>query len=60
MKKDQITFLLLSILTTCAIIGVGISISLQSILVFSLSILTATICCGFGFSLRKKLRSQSN
>ncbi|QOY34323.1 DUF5325 family protein [Anaerobacillus isosaccharinicus] len=57
MKKEQLTFLLLAFVTTFSIVGVGISISLGSILVFSLSILAATICCGVGFSLRKKLAS---
>jgi hypothetical protein len=59
-KKEQIIFLFLAILTTFSIVGIGISISLGSILVFSLSILTATICCGIGFSLRKKRATEAN
>ncbi|OIJ13300.1 hypothetical protein BKP37_12435 [Anaerobacillus alkalilacustris] len=60
MKKEQVIFLLCAIFTTIAIVGIGISISLGSILVFSLSIITATICCGVGFSLRKKLAQESS
>lgn len=59
MTKLQIIFLLLAFLTTMAIIGIGISISLGSLLVFSLSVVTAAICCGVGFSLRKRNANQN-
>ncbi|OIJ09757.1 hypothetical protein BKP35_14795 [Anaerobacillus arseniciselenatis] len=60
MKKEQIIFLLCAIFTTFSIIGIGISIALESLLIFSLSILLATICCGVGFTLRKKLAASTN
>ncbi|MCT8139078.1 DUF5325 family protein [Anaerobacillus sp. CMMVII] len=59
MKKEQFIFLILAIVTTFSIVGIGISISLRSILVFSLSILLTTICCGIGFTLRKKRANQA-
>ncbi|WNF35602.1 DUF5325 family protein [Bacillaceae bacterium IKA-2] len=55
MKKEQFIFLLCALFTTISLIGIGISISLESMVIFSLSIATTIICIGIGFSLKKKL-----
>ncbi|MFV8826995.1 DUF5325 family protein [Alkalihalobacterium sp. APHAB7] len=56
MKKENILFLTLAIVTVIGIMAIGVAIAERSILIGLLSLLGITAACGMGFSLRKKLR----
>ncbi|MDE5413121.1 DUF5325 family protein [Alkalihalobacterium chitinilyticum] len=56
MKKENILFLTLAIVTVIGIMAIGVAIAERSILIGILSLLGITVACGMGFSLRKKLR----
>ena len=56
MKKENILFLTLAIITVIGIMGIGIAIAERSILIVTISLLGIFIAMRIGFSLRKKLR----
>lgn len=55
MKQIKWSFLLLALLATSCIVGVGISVGLRSIVGVIICSLATVFCFGAGFSLKKKL-----
>ncbi|WP_042349078.1 DUF5325 family protein [Bacillus massiliigorillae] len=55
--KYKLLFLLLALLATSSMAGVGISIAYRSIIGIILSILAVIIVMGMGFSTKAKLRT---
>ena len=56
MKKENILFLTLAIITVVCIMAIGVAIAERSLIIAALALIGITIACGIGFSLRKKLR----
>jgi len=56
MKKENVLFLLLAIITVLCIMSIGVAIAERSPLIAVFAIIGAFIATGIGFSLRKKLR----
>ncbi len=56
MKKENILFLTLSIVTVICIMAIGVAIAEKSLLIAVLAIIGIFIATGLGFSLRKKRR----
>lgn len=58
MKKENVLFLILAILTVFGIMAIGVAIAERSFLIALISLAVIIFACGIGFSLRKKLREQ--
>ncbi|WP_017727147.1 DUF5325 family protein [Halalkalibacterium ligniniphilum] len=56
MKKENVMFLLLAIITVVCIMAIGVAIAERSLLIAFLAFAGVFIACGIGFTLRKKLR----
>ncbi|WP_026089283.1 DUF5325 family protein [Bacillus sp. AP8] len=56
MMKQKLFFLLLSLLASASMAGIGISIAYRNIFGIILCILALCGVMGFGFSMKKKLR----
>ncbi|MFC0558755.1 DUF5325 family protein [Halalkalibacter alkalisediminis] len=59
MKKENVLFLLIAIISVICIMSIGVAIAERSILIAVLSIAGVVIATGLGFTLRKKLRETS-
>lgn len=58
MKKENVLFLMLAILTVFGIMAIGVAIAERSAMIGLFSFAVIAFACGIGFSLRKKLREQ--
>lgn len=56
MKKENVLFLSLAIITVICIMSIGVAIAERSPLIGLLAIIGVFIATGLGFTLRKKLR----
>ncbi|WP_078391622.1 DUF5325 family protein [Shouchella patagoniensis] len=54
MKKENVLFLTLSIITVICIMGIGVAVAERSLPIAIVSILGIFLSMGLGFSLRKK------
>lgn len=54
--KQKLFFLMLSLLASCSMAGIGISVAYRSIVGIILCILVLCAVMGFGFVTKKKLR----
>ncbi|ARK31154.1 DUF5325 family protein [Halalkalibacter krulwichiae] len=59
MKKENLLFLLLAIISVICIMSIGVAIAERSILIAFLSIAGVIIATGLGFTLRKKVRESN-
>ncbi|WP_096199201.1 DUF5325 family protein [Bacillus sp. FJAT-45350] len=59
MKKENIMFLLLAVITVICIMGIGIAVAERSLLITLLSLIGIFIATGLGFNLKKKLRESN-
>lgn len=60
MKKENVLFLLLAIITVIGIMAIGIAIAERSILIAILAFVSIFVATGLGFTLRKKLRESED
>lgn len=60
MKKENILFLLLAVITVLCIMSIGVAIAERSTLIGVLAFIGILIAMGLGFNLRKKLRESSD
>ncbi|WP_088104958.1 DUF5325 family protein [Halalkalibacter urbisdiaboli] len=60
MKKENIWFMLLAILTVLCIMSIGVAIAERSIIIALLATAGMIISTGLGFSLRKKVRESQD
>lgn len=54
MKKENILFLLLSIITVICIMAIGVAIAEKSIFIAGIALIGIVVSMGLGFSLKKK------
>ncbi|MCM3759298.1 YlaF family protein [Alkalihalobacillus oceani] len=59
MKKENMLFLLLAVITVLCIMSIGVAIAERSTLIGFLAFIGILIAMGLGFNLRKKLRESS-
>ncbi|TWI55830.1 DUF5325 family protein [Halalkalibacter nanhaiisediminis] len=59
MKKENVLFLALAVITVICIMSIGVAIAERSIIIALLAIAGVFIATGLGFTLRKKLRESS-
>ncbi|MCM3713052.1 DUF5325 family protein [Halalkalibacter oceani] len=60
MKKENMLFLLLAVITVLCIMSIGVAIAERSTLIGILAFIGILIAMGLGFNLRKKLRESSD
>lgn len=60
MKKENIIFLILSIISVAFVSSIGIAISIPSTTLAIIGILGTILTMGLGFSLKKKWREKGN
>lgn len=56
MKKENVLFLSLALVTVICIMAIGVAIAERSIFIAFLSLVGITATCGVAFSYKKKLR----
>ncbi|UOE92987.1 DUF5325 family protein [Alkalihalobacillus sp. LMS39] len=56
MKKENLLFLTLAIVTVICIMAIGIAIAERSIVIALLAVIGMVVATGLGFTLRKKIR----
>ncbi|WP_026674436.1 DUF5325 family protein [Alkalihalobacterium bogoriense] len=56
MKKENLLFLTLAIVTVICIMAIGIAIAERSIVIALLAVIGMIVATGLGFTLRKKIR----
>lgn len=59
MKKENVLFLLLAIISVICIMSIGVAVAERSLLIALLSIAGVVIATGLGFTLRKKVRESN-
>ncbi|GAE33801.1 DUF5325 family protein [Halalkalibacter akibai] len=59
MKKENVLFLLLAIISVICIMSIGVAIAERSLLIAILAIAGVVIATGLGFTLRKKVRESN-
>lgn len=59
MKKENVLFLLIAIISVICIMSIGVAIAERSLLIAVLSIAGVIIATGLGFTLRKKVRESN-
>ncbi|WP_100373346.1 DUF5325 family protein [Bacillus sp. FJAT-45037] len=59
MKKENVLFLLLAIITVLCIMSIGVAVAERSMIIALLSLVGITIALFLGISLRKKRREVS-
>jgi FtsH-binding integral membrane protein len=59
MKKENVLFLLLAVITVICIMSIGVAVAEKSILIAILAVAGIFIATGLGFTLRKKIRESN-
>ncbi|GAE29923.1 DUF5325 family protein [Alkalihalobacillus hemicellulosilyticus] len=60
MKKENVLFLLLAVITVICIMSIGVAVAEKSMLIFILSIIGIFLAMRLGFTLKKKLNEREN
>ncbi|MCK0470602.1 DUF5325 family protein [Halalkalibacter sp. APA_J-10(15)] len=60
MKKENVLFLLLAVITVICIMSIGVAVAEKSMLIFILSIIGIFLAMGLGFTLKKKINEREN